>query len=208
MDNHWNTCQRHVVDGRGHRLIQGRVHESFGLVKCTVGRVNPSNIASWTGIPRPWWTEYKRASTSFRPDIVQIRRAVSRRMLRCRRVSLAKPCATIRATMCRRESMVEAWAVYGTDENKQTGTSRIIIDDWILPSLIEILNESSHFYLCSSINSYNGIRDTNRTGIYYTITSDKRGHICDVFASGNPPFLTRFRSLAISASDWRRFTFL
>ena len=32
-----------------HRLIQGPVHPSFGLVKCTAGRVYPSNSASWTG---------------------------------------------------------------------------------------------------------------------------------------------------------------
>ena len=50
------------------------------------------NSASWTGIPRPRCTEYDRASTIFRPVIVPVRRAVSHRMLRCRRVSLAKPC--------------------------------------------------------------------------------------------------------------------
>ena len=49
-----------------HRLIQGPVHPSFGLVKCTVGLVYPSNSASWTGTPRPRCTEYDRASTSFR----------------------------------------------------------------------------------------------------------------------------------------------
>ena len=32
-----------------HRLIQGPVHPSCGLVNCTVGRVYPSNSASWTG---------------------------------------------------------------------------------------------------------------------------------------------------------------
>ena len=32
-----------------HRLIQGPVYPSFGLVKCTAGRVYPSNSASWTG---------------------------------------------------------------------------------------------------------------------------------------------------------------
>ena len=31
--------------------------------------------------------------------------------------------------------------------------------------------------------------------------SDKRSHIYDVFTSGNTSFLTRFRSLGISASD-------
>ena len=49
-----------------HRLIQGPVHPSFGLVKCTVGRVYPSNSASWTGNTRPRCTAYDRASTSFR----------------------------------------------------------------------------------------------------------------------------------------------
>ena len=49
-----------------HRLIQGPGHPSFGLVKCTVGRVYPSNSASWTGFTRPRCTEYDRASTSFR----------------------------------------------------------------------------------------------------------------------------------------------
>ena len=49
-----------------HRLIQGPVHPSFGLVNCTVGRVYPSNSASWTGNTRPRCTEYDRASTSFR----------------------------------------------------------------------------------------------------------------------------------------------
>ena len=29
--------------------IQGPVHPSFGLVKCTAGRVYPSNSSSWTG---------------------------------------------------------------------------------------------------------------------------------------------------------------
>ena len=50
---------------RRHRLIQGPVHPSFGLVNCTVGRVYPSNSASWTGNTRPMCTEYDRASTSF-----------------------------------------------------------------------------------------------------------------------------------------------
>ena len=57
---------------RNHRLIQRPVHPSFGLVKCTAGRVYPSNSASWTGnnpskvITRPRCTEYDRASISFR----------------------------------------------------------------------------------------------------------------------------------------------
>ena len=38
-----------IISSMAHRLIQGPVHPSFGLVKCTAGRVYPSNSASWTG---------------------------------------------------------------------------------------------------------------------------------------------------------------
>ena len=44
-----SECCIHVIHCCCHRLIQGPVHPSFGLVKCTAGRVYPSNSASWTG---------------------------------------------------------------------------------------------------------------------------------------------------------------
>ena len=71
-----------------HRLIQGPVHPSFGLVNCTLGRVYPSNRASWTGNTRPRCTEYDRASTSFRRYCA----SAARLKLPHAQVSLAKPC--------------------------------------------------------------------------------------------------------------------
>ena len=44
-----NTVHSILILPQSHRLIQGPVHPSFGLVKCTAGRVYPSNSASWTG---------------------------------------------------------------------------------------------------------------------------------------------------------------
>ena len=43
-------------------MIQGPVHPSFGLVKCIVGLVYPSNSAFWMGIPHPSCTEYDRTT--------------------------------------------------------------------------------------------------------------------------------------------------
>ena len=66
------TARNVYMSMQQHRLIQRPVHPSFGLVKCTAGRVYPSNSASWTGnnpskvITRPRCTEYDRASISFR----------------------------------------------------------------------------------------------------------------------------------------------
>ena len=121
-------------------------------------------------MPRPRCTEYDRASTSFRPVIVPVRCAISRRVLRCRRMSLAKPCYDVppRAIGRGTGSLWNAALSY----NKETVAYTIIIDDWIIPVIFipsPIINESSHFYLHTSINSYNGIRDTNCVGIYCTI---------------------------------------
>ena len=66
---------------------------SFGLVNCTVGRVYPSKSASWTGNTRGVQGALNTiAHQLVFVVIVPIRRTVSFRMLRCRCVSLAKPC--------------------------------------------------------------------------------------------------------------------
>ena len=75
-------------------------------------------------------------------------------------------------------------------------------DDWIIPVpcipviiiLSPAIDESSHFYLCTSINCYTGIRDTNRAGIYSTIAINA-ATFAMYSLRGNPPFLTRFRSI-------------
>ena len=64
--------------------------------------------------------------------IVPIRRAVSRRMLRCRRVSLAKPCYDVRPRPIGRGT----GSIWNAALSYKQKPPRIIIDDWILPVII------------------------------------------------------------------------
>ena len=201
---HPNNTHVHIIEWQTvnitHRLIPGPVHPSFGLVKCTVGRVYLSSSASWTGIPRPRCTEYDRASTIFRPVIVPVRRAISHRMLRCRRVSLAKPCYD-------QSYDVPLWSIgRGTGSlwnaalryNKETAAYYYRWLDYSGDHYSFTNNQwKQSLDLRTSINSYNGIRNTNRLGIYCTIAINAA-----TFA------IFSLRGIPISWHDFGRWAFL
>ena len=87
-------------------------------------------------------------------------------------MSLAKPCYDPSYDVPPRAIRRGTGSLWNAALGYNQKSPRIIIDDWIIPVIIipqQIINESSHFYLRTSINSYNGIRDTNRMGIYCNI---------------------------------------
>ena len=68
--------------------------------------------------------------------IVPIRRAVSRRMLRCRRVSLAKPCYDQSYDVQPRPIGQGTGSIWNAALSYKQKPPRVIIDDWIIPVII------------------------------------------------------------------------